>query len=266
MNKDHLLEQLNDNLEILRMTIERMKSDKISQIDIDLMHFKILQVYDQVNKLKLLSGEPVEKVQEHQAIKPQIVPEIRTHEEVKEHIEHRHVEDIPVVPEKHEEMKHEHIPLHNEPEHIPVHREPEHFPADENKQAVSDKNMTTVHKAIAPKNEKMALHTKFAKSETTINDRQTGRQDKTNISDQMQKGKITDLKAAITLNQRITFIKELFKEDEKDYKKFIDFINHCENFSEAKYYIQSETEKREYWKDKHAVLNTLMELLNRKFL
>lgn len=123
----------------------------------------------------------------------------------------------------------------------------------------------SIHKAIGSKTDKTALHEKFRKSSTSINDLQAGRQDKSNIADKMQKDKISDLRTAISLNQRMTYIKELFINDEKEFKKFIDFINRCENISEAKYYIISESEKRDYWNEKQHIVDGLIDLINRKF-
>ena len=92
------------------------------------------------------------------------------------------------------------------------------------------------------------------------------KKDETNIARRKcRKGKSPILKRLSALNQKIAFIKELFKGDDKDYKKFIDFINHCENYSEAKYYVQSESAKREYWKEKQKIFNALLELVDRKF-
>lgn len=52
MNKNQLLEQLDIDLEILRLAVERIKSEPVRQIDIELMHNKILQIYESFTHLK----------------------------------------------------------------------------------------------------------------------------------------------------------------------------------------------------------------------
>ena len=61
MDKYHLLEQLNLDLGIMKLTVERMRSDAstINQIDLDLLQYKIIQIYDHISGLKVMqSGQP----------------------------------------------------------------------------------------------------------------------------------------------------------------------------------------------------------------
>ena len=92
-----------------------------------------------------------------------------------------------------------------------------------------------------------------------------GNKERSVINDAQKLG-FTDFKSAITLNLKISFIRELFHGNEKDYKKMIDFLTKCENFSEAKMYMQDEKEKHPEWLAKQELLNHLQELINRKFL
>lgn len=256
MDKKQLLEQLSLDMEIMKLSVERLKSDlqEIRQIDLDLLQHKIIQVYDQVNALSILRTKPGE-IKTREVLKPVDEPQKENVIEVEEiHYRPEPVEETRTVPpeparETRYESKEEKQLIHKE-ETRQIHEQPP----------------VHVHKPETGKGRKVALHETLATSKKTINDELLEqKKDETNIAKKMQKGKIPDLKTVISLNQKIAFIKELFKGDDKEYKKFIDFIDHCQNYSEAKYFLQSESAKRDFWKEKEKLFNTLVELIDRKF-
>jgi len=113
--------------------------------------------------------------------------------------------------------------------------------------------------------EKKPIFESVSKPERSLNEMMANNKEKSVINE-AQKLAFTDFKSAITLNLKISFIRELFQGNEKDYKKMIDFLTKCENFSEAKLYMQGEKEKHPEWIGKQDLLNHLQELINRKFL
>jgi hypothetical protein len=119
--------------------------------------------------------------------------------------------------------------------------------------------------------EKKAAETKkpifesVSKTEKSLNEMLAANKEKTVLAE-TQKHAFTDFKTAITLNLKISFIRELFHGNEKDYKKMIEFLTKCENYSEARLYMQGEKEKHPEWESKQDLLNHLQELINRKFL
>jgi hypothetical protein len=113
--------------------------------------------------------------------------------------------------------------------------------------------------------EKKALHQKFVRKEPSVNERIASTKGSGSLGESLQKGKITDIKTAISLNLKLSIIKDLFKGDQKEYKKMIDFLSKCKNYSEAKMYLVNEKENREYWEEKPELFDTLMDLLNRRF-
>ncbi len=77
---------------------------------------------------------------------------------------------------------------------------------------------------------------------------------------------ISNLKSAISLNQKMLFIRHLFKGDEKRYKKAIEFMNKCGNYAEAKFFLEDEMKSRYDWDDKDKVYMELVNLVYRRFL
>ena len=112
--------------------------------------------------------------------------------------------------------------------------------------------------------DKKPIHEKFAKEDTSLNKKLTANENQ-KLSDKLQKGPITDIKSAINLNLKLSFIKELYQGDQKEYKKMIDFLGKCKNYSEARFYITKEQEGRPYWVNKSELVNTLMGLIERRF-
>jgi hypothetical protein len=111
---------------------------------------------------------------------------------------------------------------------------------------------------------KKPIHEKFAKEDTSLNKKLTATENQ-KLSDKLQKGPISDIKSAINLNLKLSFIKELYQGDQKEYKKMIDFLGKCKNYSEARFYITKEQEGRPYWVNKSELVNTLMDLIERRF-
>lgn len=112
--------------------------------------------------------------------------------------------------------------------------------------------------------DKKPVHEKFAKEDKSINKKLTS-SEKRKVSDKLQKGPIADIKSAINLNLKLSFIKDLYQGDQKEYKKMIDFLGRCKNYSEARFYITREQESRPYWVDKAELVDTLMDLIERRF-
>jgi hypothetical protein len=89
---------------------------------------------------------------------------------------------------------------------------------------------------------------------------------KKTLADKMKLGPISDLKSAIALNQKIAFTNALFGGDDKEFKKALTFLNNCTNFSEAKFYLQSEIGKIHNWNENDPMVEEFTELVYRKFL
>jgi hypothetical protein len=155
--------------------------------------------------------------------------------------------------EKTEEIKEEEVEIEKTAGEIPVITEPIFStPVQDEKPSWLDQEP-----------EKKSVLETFSKPDLSINEALSS--NKENILSEIQKGQFSDIKSAISLNLKITFIKDLFGGNERDYKRMIDFLNKCQNYSEARMYIQEEKDKRPEWDKKQDLIDHLMELINRKF-
>lgn len=70
----------------------------------------------------------------------------------------------------------------------------------------------------------------------------------------------------IGLNDRLSFVNQLFKGDTKAYDSFITHINALKSFEEVKSYLNEQIQdKYSYWKDKEDIANRLLHLIEKKF-
>ncbi|MDQ3072634.1 MAG: hypothetical protein M3Q97_05170 [Bacteroidota bacterium] len=104
------------------------------------------------------------------------------------------------------------------------------------------------------------------RDKVSINDRFAQQHVKKNLADKLKLSPISDLRTAIGINQRIAIINNLFGGNDKEYKKSMQFINNCKNFSEAKYYLQTDIATVYSWNEESPLVQDFMELVYRKFL
>ncbi|NTE00032.1 hypothetical protein G6M26_43095 [Agrobacterium tumefaciens] len=89
---------------------------------------------------------------------------------------------------------------------------------------------------------------------------------KTNAQgDEPVKAPIADLKQAINLNEKMLFIKDLFKGYNLAYSEAIDIVNKMNNFETANNFLQSNYAMKYDWASKQATVDQFYELLNRRF-
>ncbi len=77
---------------------------------------------------------------------------------------------------------------------------------------------------------------------------------------------IEDLKAAISLNDKMVFIKELFNGYNLAYSEAIEIINRFESFEAADNFLQKNYSVKNDWDTKTATVDRLYDYLNRKFV
>lgn len=76
---------------------------------------------------------------------------------------------------------------------------------------------------------------------------------------------ITDLKAAISLNDKMIFIKELFNGYNLAYSEAIEILNRFDSFEAADNFLIKNYADKNNWAAKQATVDRLYEILNRKF-
>ncbi|QNN43196.1 hypothetical protein [Pedobacter roseus] len=79
------------------------------------------------------------------------------------------------------------------------------------------------------------------------------------------KAPIADLKQAISLNEKLLFIRELFNGYNLAYSEVIDIINRMNSFEAADSYLQHNYAAKNNWASKQATVDQFYELLNRRF-
>lgn len=84
-------------------------------------------------------------------------------------------------------------------------------------------------------------------------------------SDEPVKAPIADLKQAISLNEKLLFIKDLFNGYNLAYSEVIDIINKMSSFEAADSYLQHNYAAKNNWANKQATVDQFYELLNRRF-
>ena len=83
-----------------------------------------------------------------------------------------------------------------------------------------------------------------------------------NISSKLQSSPITDIAAAIGVNDKFKLIRDLFNGDTDSYRKTIEILNNATNFNEAFNYISTSLN----WDMEDGSVQFILELVRRKFI
>lgn len=78
--------------------------------------------------------------------------------------------------------------------------------------------------------------------------------------------KVTDLKSAISLNDKLLFIKDLFNGYSLAYSEAIELLNRFDNFSEADAFLQTNYAMKNGWSQKSQTVEKLYIVLRKRFL
>jgi hypothetical protein len=100
--------------------------------------------------------------------------------------------------------------------------------------------------------------------ELSFNERIAKNMERYQISDKPVEPKIDNLKTAISLNKKIAFVNELFKENVVDYAKNIDRINNASDINEAMGYF-AELKTQYNWQATNELVVELEKLIQRRF-
>lgn len=125
---------------------------------------------------------------------------------------------------------------------------------NEQDKAVNSSSKNESIKEIEPKEEKRP----------TLNEMLSAKLGK-NCSNSGSK-QITDLKTAISLNDKMVFIKELFNGYSLAYSEAVEIINRFETFDAADKFLQKNYSVKNDWSLKQPTVDRLYEYLNKKFV
>ena len=110
---------------------------------------------------------------------------------------------------------------------------------------------------------KKELHEVIGESKESLNDRL--KQQKTEVAHLLKDTPIKDLRKGIGVNDRFTFVSELFRGDEAMYERSIKTINSFGILSEAEYWINRELKFKLGWNDSKEVVQHFYHLVRRRF-
>ena len=107
------------------------------------------------------------------------------------------------------------------------------------------------------------LHEVIAEHKESLNDRL--KQEKLEIAHKLKDTPIKDLRKAIGVNDRFTFVSELFRGDEAMYERSLKTINSFHILSEAEYWINRELKVKLGWNDTTEIVQYFYQLVRRRF-
>lgn len=118
-----------------------------------------------------------------------------------------------------------------------------------------------IQKTVLPEPEE-----KQVEKESSLNDRLArAQEDRPTFAEKMQKKPISDLKKAIGLNERFSFINELFQQNADIFHSSIDQLNSCDSFGKALDIVQNEFAVKYEWDMESRSVTNLIELVERRY-
>jgi len=149
----------------------------------------------------------------------------------------------------------------HETEHIPIAKRArkEHVEFEPEKPAVEAKAEIKKETPVAEKS--------TVEEHLTINQRMSAQLNETSrAAEHVHTQTISDLKQAITLNDKLLYIKDLFNGYNLAYSEAIDILNRFSSFDEAEKFLQSSYAVKNNWESKQATADKFYALLRRRYL
>lgn len=275
MKRKEGLQKLNFLIKELNDTHNRLQGvrENMQEIEAALLNQQILTIYGHIQSLlpelrkdsvaEIATNKPDTKAEVERKkalLKKHIVPAqtLKNEEEGEEESEEEEFvpDEMPSVAVEETSMN---VPIEG-----PMNMPEEEEEAEEPEERHTHTQTQTLNR---PAKTEVSLHEKLGiSSEPSLNERFSGLQTKQNLAEKLKLTPIKDLKAAISLNQKVAFINTLFKGGDKDYKTAVSNINSFANYSEAKTYIASELSPKFSWDQNNHLVHEFSELVYRRFL
>ena len=99
----------------------------------------------------------------------------------------------------------------------------------------------------------------------TINELIASKMQSQRLADQFGQPAISDLKGAITLNDKLLYVKDLFSGYSMAYGEAIEILNRFNTFEEADAFLQTNYVKKNNWENKQTTADKFYILLRRRF-
>ncbi|HET7897569.1 MAG TPA: hypothetical protein VFL47_07865, partial [Flavisolibacter sp.] len=107
------------------------------------------------------------------------------------------------------------------------------------------------------------VHEKIAEKKESLND--LLKREHTEVAQVLKETPIKDLRKAIGINDRFTFVRELFRGDEAAYERSIKTINNFGIYTEAEYWMSRELKLKLGWSDDNEAAQHFYQLVRRRF-
>lgn len=111
----------------------------------------------------------------------------------------------------------------------------------------------------------ISLADKLKSDTPSLNDKITAGKNDRSLADRMQLKPISDLRAAIGLNEKFQFINELFEGSSERYTEAMHLLNSCTGSSQAEL-LFADLKSRYKWDDNNPVFKKLHEFIVRRYL
>jgi len=293
-----MLQLIKEADDLIRKVVSRYNGlytqhGKVSQIELDLMLEEIRQLYEKFKIIGQLNiTPPVVQVEKPAAPAPaqhvppaaekhtrsaaaETVATVVKHEE--QQIAHQVIEPVTDEPA---EKPHQPAPeaeiIHDEnpPEVVAgtdevANPEPEtvNVPAPEPKEEPAPKPPVakTSKPAVHTEKPKATLADTFRKEEKSLSETIAAPSSEALLGSRLQAQPITDLKAAIGLNERFNFISDLFENDLLGYDEAVKKLNSASGREEAGA-LMEQLHQKYHWNESIAALSRFREFVHRRFL
>ncbi len=127
---------------------------------------------------------------------------------------------------------------------------------------------TETKKPVIEKPEAKAKIEDTREEPLTINQKMSAQLNKSGsrVTEQLHTQTISDLKQAITLNDKLLYIKDLFNGYSLAYSEAIEILNRLSTFEEAEKFLQSSYAVKNEWGSKQTTVDKFYDLLKRRYL
>ncbi|TAF47918.1 MAG: hypothetical protein EAZ51_06655 [Sphingobacteriales bacterium] len=120
---------------------------------------------------------------------------------------------------------------------------------------------------IKPENSIEAVENEvLQEKKITLNEFLSPQNNNQNISSRLSSMATSDLKSAISLNDKMIFIKQLFNGYNLAYSEAIEILNRLDSFESADNFLQKNYAIKNKWLDKQEVVDRFYEILNRRYV
>lgn len=107
------------------------------------------------------------------------------------------------------------------------------------------------------------VHERLGEKKESLNDRL--KREQTELAQVLKETPIKDLRKGIGINDRFTFVRELFRGDEAAYERSIKTINGFGIYTEAEYWMSRELKLKLGWNENSEIVQHFYQLVKRRF-